>query len=176
MGSSTYYISLGSNLGDREQFLRQALGKLALAAGTSILTVSDVFETEPVDFEKQPKFLNAVAKVRSDMGALDMLRTLVETERTLGRVRGVRFGPRTIDLDLLLCDELEINLGAELIVPHPRMHERAFVLVPLAQIAPTLTHPFLCVTMRELCDRVRGKEGVKWTPIYLRDACAPTED
>ncbi len=176
MKTCTYYISLGTNLGDRELFLRQALRELAILDGTSVGAVSDVFETDPVDFADQPKFLNAVVEVRSEMGAVDMLRVLVRIERALGRVRSVRYGPRIIDLDMLLCDEAEIDLTPELIIPHPRMHERAFVLVPLSQIAPTLTHPLLGVTMRELCDRVCGKEGVKWTPICLRDACAPTEN
>ncbi|MHB1630082.1 MAG: 2-amino-4-hydroxy-6-hydroxymethyldihydropteridine diphosphokinase [Bacilli bacterium] len=176
MEERAYYISLGANLGDRELFLRQALRELAMLAVTSVHTVSDVFETEPVDFADQPKFLNAVAEVRSEMGALDMLRALVTIERTLGRVRSVRYGPRSIDLDLLLCDGMAIDFAPELIVPHPRMHERAFVLVPLAQIAPALMHPLLGLTMRELCDRICGKEGVTWTPICLRDGCGPIEN
>jgi 2-amino-4-hydroxy-6-hydroxymethyldihydropteridine diphosphokinase len=129
------YVGLGSNLGDREGAIRAA----ADAIGARRL--SPVVETDPWGYEDQPRFLNAVAELETELDPRALLDLLLEVERSLGRVRtGPRWGPRTIDLDLLLYGEKRIT-EPDLEVPHPRMHERAFVLEPLAALAPELEIP-----------------------------------
>ncbi len=127
------YIALGSNLGDRFNFLKQALEMLHAQEGIEILRISNVYETDPVGYEEQPAFLNLVAAVRSVQEPLVLLRNLLAIEQQLGRIRSQRFGPRTIDLDFLLYDNVIMD-EKELTLPHPRMMERLFVLVPLQDI------------------------------------------
>ena len=134
-------MGLGSNLGDREATLRQALDLLAREPGVELRRVSTFRETEPVGFLDQPRFLNAAAEVETELPATELLARLLDVERRLGRVRGgPRFGPRTIDLDLLLYGEETIRERG-LTVPHPRLHERRFALEPLAELDPDLELP-----------------------------------
>jgi 2-amino-4-hydroxy-6-hydroxymethyldihydropteridine diphosphokinase len=129
------YIGLGSNLGDREESLRRAAELIGARR------LSTIRETEPWGIEDQPFFLNAVAELETDLPPRRLLDRLLEVERTLGRTRdGIRFGPRTIDLDLLLYGEETID-ESRLQVPHPRLHERRFVLEPLAELEPGLVVP-----------------------------------
>ncbi len=129
------YVALGANLGDREATIRRA----AELIGASRLSV--IRETEPWGYEDQPRFLNAVAEVETDEGARGLLERLLSVERELGRTRGgPRYGPRTIDLDLLLYGDEEIDEPG-LQIPHPRMHERRFVLEPLHDLEPDLSVP-----------------------------------
>jgi 2-amino-4-hydroxy-6-hydroxymethyldihydropteridine diphosphokinase len=135
------YVGLGSNLGDREAALRDALDALAAAPGVSHVTVSGVRETEPVGYLDQPSFLNAAAALDTDLGPRELLDLLLRIERELGRTRdGPRFGPRTIDLDLLLYGSERVEEPG-LTVPHPRLHERLFVLEPLAELDSSLEVP-----------------------------------
>jgi 2-amino-4-hydroxy-6-hydroxymethyldihydropteridine diphosphokinase len=138
---STAYIGLGSNLGDREATLRRALARLNATLGVRVVAVSSFRETDPVGFTEQPKFVNAVAAVETELDPRALLETLLSIERAMGRTRdGPRFGPRTIDLDLLLFgDEVVDEPGLR--VPHPRLHERTFVLKPLAELEPGLIVP-----------------------------------
>jgi 2-amino-4-hydroxy-6-hydroxymethyldihydropteridine diphosphokinase len=138
---STAYIGLGSNLGDREATLRRALARLNATLGVRVVAVSSFRETDPVGFTEQPKFVNAVAAVETELDPRALLETLLSIERAMGRTRdGPRFGPRTIDLDLLLFgDEVVDEPGLR--VPHPRLHERTFVLEPLAELEPGLIVP-----------------------------------
>jgi 2-amino-4-hydroxy-6-hydroxymethyldihydropteridine diphosphokinase len=130
------YIGLGSNLGDRMLYLDQALKQLDDGPGTWLLLVGERRETDPVGFREQPCFLNTVALIGTVLSPRELLNRLFEIERKLGRTRdGPRFGPRTIDLDLLLYGDDAIDEDG-LTVPHPRMHQRRFVLEPLAEIAP----------------------------------------
>jgi 2-amino-4-hydroxy-6-hydroxymethyldihydropteridine diphosphokinase len=134
------YIALGANLGDRAATLRAAIERLG-ALGV-VEAVSPFFDTAPVGYTEQPRFLNAAARLRTDLPPRDLLHELLEIEASLGRVRTIRWGPRVIDLDLLLYDDMVID-EPDLVVPHPRLHERRFVLEPLAALAPDLTHPVL---------------------------------
>jgi 2-amino-4-hydroxy-6-hydroxymethyldihydropteridine diphosphokinase len=136
MGITRAFVGLGSNLGDREATIRAALSRL-----DGVLAVSALRETDPVGFEDQPRFLNGVAALETELPPRALLDRLLEVERSLGRTRdGPRFGPRTIDLDLLVYGELELAEPG-LTLPHPRLHERRFALEPLAELAPDLVVP-----------------------------------
>lgn len=144
------YLSLGSNIGDRERNLRDALDRLA-AAGVRVLRVSPIYETEPVDLAEQRWFLNLVVEAETDLFPLQLLARTQRIERALGRVRTVPKGPRTIDIDILLYANSVIH-SATLEIPHPRIAERRFVLVPLAGLAPNLRHPVTHQTVQEMLD------------------------
>ena len=136
------YVGLGANLGPREVTILRAVDLLALADGISVLEVSQLRETEPVGVADQPAFLNGVVAVDTTLDARTLLETLLEIERELGRVRTERWGPRTIDLDLLVFGD-EIIDEPGLTVPHPRLGERRFALEPLTELAPELVVPGL---------------------------------
>jgi len=127
------YIALGSNMGDRNQWLMQALDALEKRDGITITAVSAIYETDPVGYTDQDAFLNMVIQVSTSYSPHELLQQQQEIESELGRVRQVRWGPRTIDLDLLLYDNIALETE-QLILPHPRMMERAFVLVPLRDV------------------------------------------
>jgi 3-oxoacyl-[acyl-carrier protein] reductase len=157
--SVTAYVALGSNLGDRRALLDEAVGRLRLQPVIEVVRVSSYYETDPVGGPSgQGKFLNAVAEVRTTLDAPKLLRVLLAIETQLGRVRGERFGPRTIDLDLLLYGTETLHIkepGGDLTLPHPRLHERLFVLEPLVEIAPLAVHPVLQSTAKDLLERLR---------------------
>ncbi|HEY5058857.1 MAG TPA: 2-amino-4-hydroxy-6-hydroxymethyldihydropteridine diphosphokinase [Gaiellaceae bacterium] len=136
------FVGLGSNLGDREQTLLAALDELGADPAVEVVAVSTLVDTEPVGLTAQPRFLNGVAVLETTLPARELLERLLELERRFGRVReGVPpQGPRTLDLDLLLYGDAELDEPG-LRVPHPRLHERGFVLVPLAEVAPGLEVP-----------------------------------
>jgi len=134
------YVGLGSNLGDREAMIRIALDDLARIPGTKVLRASSLYDTEPVGEEEQPHFLNAVAEIDTELTARQLLWNMLLIEKRLGRVRTHRYGPRTIDLDLLTYGHLVLD-EPDLQVPHPEMVKRSFVLVPLLEIDPLATHP-----------------------------------
>lgn len=132
---STAYVSLGSNQGDRLQLLRSAVTMLRDTASIDVTRISSVYETDPVGYQDQPPFLNIVVEVETSLAPHALLKACQSIERALGRVRTIRWGPRTIDLDILLVGD--VGLDEEVLtIPHPRMTERAFVLIPLAEIAP----------------------------------------
>lgn len=148
---SRAYIALGSNLGDRPGQIKAAL-QLLESASIRVTSVSRLHQTDPVDCPPgSPSFLNAAAALDTELSPRELLHRLLDAERVLGRQRNsdARNASRTIDLDLLLYDQLVVN-EAGLIIPHPRMHQRRFVLAPLAEIAPELRHPVLNTTVGEL--------------------------
>lgn len=143
------YIAFGTNLGDRSTNLMAAQTLLA-QAGIKLRGASKVYETAPWGVTDQPYFLNQVLAVDTNLSSQDLLKLFKEIEYRLGRrAGGVRYGPRPIDLDILLYDDLILDTP-DLVIPHPRLAERAFVLVPLADLAPDLVHPVLHKTIREL--------------------------
>jgi 2-amino-4-hydroxy-6-hydroxymethyldihydropteridine diphosphokinase len=139
---SRAYVGIGSNLGNSRKTIAAALDLLAAEEGIRLVAVSSLQETEPVGYEDQPRFVNGAAALETDHPPRQLLERLLEIERRLGRVRGEapRFGPRTIDLDLLIYGD-EIMDEPGLIVPHPRLHERRFALEPLAELDPSLEIP-----------------------------------
>ena len=138
---TTAFVGLGSNLGDREGYLRAALAALAAEPGIEVDAVSAIRDTDPVGFLDQPRFLNAVARVETSLAPRDLLERLLGVERALGRTRAPeRYGPRTIDLDLLLYGR-EVLSEPGLEIPHPRLHERRFVIEPLVELEPALEVP-----------------------------------
>jgi len=144
------YIGLGANLGDRTANIKRALTLLNQSA-CSVQAMSAVYETEPWGLIEQPRFLNAACLVETNLSPLALLDTLKRIERSMGRIETVRYGPRPIDLDILLYDDLLIDTP-RLTIPHPGMLKRSTVLIPLADIAPTERHPLTgCTILEHLC-------------------------
>ncbi|MGI9068380.1 MAG: 2-amino-4-hydroxy-6-hydroxymethyldihydropteridine diphosphokinase [Pyrinomonadaceae bacterium] len=159
------YIGLGSNLGDRAGNLLMGIRGM-LEAGLAVSRLSQIYETEPVETFAQPAFLNMVAEVRTSTvsSSEEVMERLQGVERDLGRTRSVPMGPRTIDLDLLLYQDEQRNTEF-LTLPHPRLHVRRFVLVPLAELAPYLVHPSFHKTITELLQSLPDKSAVRrWIP------------
>ncbi len=152
------FLSLGSNVGDRAAILAKAIEAIAAHPDISLSIAKDVaslYETAPVGGpEGQPRFLNTATRLRTHRAPHDLLRLLLETEATLGRARNERWGPRALDLDLLLFDDAVIE-SPDLTVPHPRMHLRRFVLEPLAEIAPDIVHPVMRQTVQQLVHQAK---------------------
>lgn len=165
MSLQIIYLSLGSNVGDRADNLRRAIAALE-GAGVRVGKVSSIYETEPVDLREQPWFLNCVVKAETELPAAELLKKMRQIESLMGSKKIVAKGPRLIDLDILLYGDESIDTP-ELQVPHPRMHLRRFVLVPLAEIAPGLRHPSWNATAANLLARTPDKSLVRKLPEAL---------
>ncbi len=152
------YVGLGSNLGDRAASLAAACDRLA-AVG-EVVAVSPIYDTEAVTPEPQPRYYNQVVALQTDRGLRDLLAAFQGIEYELGRRRGARWAPRTIDLDILL-DGTAVVSEPDLIVPHPRLAERAFMLIPLADLAPDMMHPTAGRTIAELAAAAPGRDTVR---------------
>jgi 2-amino-4-hydroxy-6-hydroxymethyldihydropteridine diphosphokinase len=154
------YVGIGSNLGDREFLIRKAVEGLRDLPRTSVIQVSSLYDTEPVGEVDQPPFLNAVAWLETELDARSLLWHLLLIEKRMGRVRGKRWGPRSIDLDLLFFGERVID-EPDLKVPHPEAHRRAFVLYPLQELEPDFIHPVTGESIRKLIRKLDPGPSVK---------------
>jgi 2-amino-4-hydroxy-6-hydroxymethyldihydropteridine diphosphokinase len=154
------FVGLGSNLGDREAQIRLAIEALRRVSDTRVVRVSSVYDTEPVGGVAQPNFLNAVVQLDTQLSARQLLWNLQLIERRLGRVRSQRWGPRTIDLDLLLFGDLVLD-EPDLRIPHLELRRRAFVLVPLVELDPLLVHPETGETLLQILSRLDPRPLVK---------------
>ncbi len=155
----TVYLSLGSNLGDRQVNLERAIARMN-SSGIAVRRVSSLYQTEPVDFPAQGWFLNCVVEAETSLLPLQLLHELRRIERLLGRRRMVRLGPRGIDIDILLYENAIVR-SAELQVPHPRMTDRRFVLQPLRELAPWLRHPTFQKSVTELLAATPDRSQVR---------------
>ena len=158
------YVGLGSNLGNRAGYLLLAVRGM-LDAGLDVIRLSSIYETEPVEYEEQPPFLNMVAEVRSSTlpSPEQVMARLLRIEYALGRTRDVPLGPRTIDLDLLIFEDHRSDTEF-LTLPHPRLHTRRFVLVPLNELVPDLVHPVIGKPVSRLLNEVSDRSAVHlWT-------------
>lgn len=163
MSLHTVYLGLGSNLGDRDALLRTALRSLEPAV--DVTRISSVYDTAPMLVTDQPRFHNIAACGTTPLDPISLLRTAKRIEAALGRQPGPRYGPRPIDVDILLYDDV-VLATAELVLPHPRIAERGFVLAPLAEIAPSLEHPVLKVTVAELLRRLGATDVRPLGPLF----------
>lgn len=154
------YISIGSNMGNRVNFLKKAIGLLDGDEGINVVDISSLYETDPVGFTDQPLFLNAVLKIETLYGPEQLLEKCLEAERKLGRKRDIRWGPRTLDLDILLYNQENIETE-NLSVPHPRMLERAFVIIPLLELNPDIMLPKMETPLIDVLEKIKDKEGVR---------------
>jgi len=149
-GWHTVYIAVGSNMGDKENNIISAIDIIRNSYGCSVTKVSKLYETKPVGFVDQDDFLNGAFEIKTMLTPVELMNRLLSIEKELKRERTIKWGPRTIDLDIVFYDSL-ITWDEKIILPHPRMHERLFVLKPLCDIAPYYVHPLLNKRLAELC-------------------------
>lgn len=167
MSKAPFFVSLGANLGDRFHSLKTALIMMGQIEGTRLNAISSIYETDPVGLVEQPAFLNLVAGGETILSAEELLSAVLKVEQELGRKREIRWGPRTLDIDILIYGE-EQRDDELLQIPHPRMKERLFVLIPFVEIAPKQLVPVADTykTTTELLEKVNDKSGVrKWKDI-----------
>jgi len=154
------FVGIGSNLGEKEKNIRRAVDEIALMPFTKLMTVSSLYDSEPVGDVEQGNFVNAVALIETDLAARRLLWNLMLIEQRMGRVRTIRWGPRNIDLDIVLYGK---NIVEEdgLLIPHPEMEKRAFVLIPLLELEPDLVHPRTKEPIRKLLKKIKPHCSVK---------------
>ncbi len=153
------YIGFGSNIGDRLAHIQNAIRALSKTEGITLKKISSIYTTDPVGYEAQAQFLNGVAAIQTSLSPLSLLHTLKDIETTIGRKHRIRWGPREIDLDILIYEDLCVQTE-KLVIPHPEMHLRGFVLVPLTEIAPNLVHPVFQESIQTLRNRLEDDKSV----------------
>ncbi len=153
------YIGFGSNIGDRLAHIQNAIQTLSKTEGITLQKISSLYKTDPVGYEAQAQFLNGVAAIHTTLSPLSLLHTLKDIETAIGRKHRIRWGPREIDLDILIYGDLCLQTE-KLVVPHPEMHLRGFVLVPLVEIAPDLVHPVFQETIQTILNRLENSKSV----------------
>ena len=158
--SNQAYISLGSNIGDRFEILKAAIEELNAYANINVISISSIYETDPVGYVNQDQFLNMVMELKTTLDPYELLSLCLEIEKNLGRKRDIRWGPRTLDLDILLYNQENIK-SEKITVPHPRMQERAFVLIPLLEIAPNIKLPTMKIPLHAILEDISDREGVR---------------
>ncbi len=151
------FLGIGSNLGNRIHYCKNAIDEICSFA--KVLQASSLYETEPVGKEDQPAFINCVVEIETDLSSQDLLKQLNTVELKLGRVRDEKWGPRTIDLDIIFYDKEVIN-NENLVIPHPRAHQRRFVLEPLCEIAPKFIHPKFNISALDLLNKINDDKSV----------------
>ena len=154
------FIGIGSNMGDKARRCEEAISEILKVDNHTLLAKSSFYKTQPVGYTAQDWFVNGVIKIETDLEALDLLRALKTIEGRMGRLETFRWGPRAIDLDLLLFDGTCLETP-EVTIPHPRLQERQFVLVPLAEIDPDLLHPVFKKSVRRLLEDMKEDQGVE---------------
>ena len=154
------YIGIGSNVGDKLHHCERAISEILKIDRHKLLAKSSLFKTQPIGYTSQDWFVNGVIKIETDLEAPELLRTLKTIESQLGRIETFRWGPRTIDLDILFFDDVEIHTE-DLQIPHPLIQNRQFVLIPMAEIDRNLIHPVFKKTIRELLDNFKEDQGVE---------------
>lgn len=159
-------IGFGGNEGDSEAFCRSAMAALSELEGLRVLAVSSLYRTEPIGYREQPWFVNGVILGETVLSPEDLLAGLLEVEKSFGRVRTVRWGPRPLDLDIIFFGDRVIE-SHQLVIPHPRAHERRFVLEPAAEVCPEFVHPVLGLSVQELLSRpeVQSQDVRLWKPL-----------
>ncbi len=154
------YIGIGSNLGDKLDYCERAISEILKTDRQTLLAKSSFYKTQPIGYRSQDWFVNGVIKIETDLGAHELLRTLKAIESQLGRAEAFRWGPRTIDLDILFFDDVEIRTE-KLQIPHPLIQDRQFVLIPLAEIDRNFIHPVLKKTIQEILNNLKEDQGVE---------------
>ena len=158
----TAYLGLGSNLGDRRASLREAIDRLEDPGVLTVVSTSSIYETAPWGYTGQSDFLNCVLEIETRLPPSGLLERVKRVEKEVGRTPSWRFGPRLIDVDILLYGDQCLKLiDPDLVIPHPRMDQRAFVLIPLAEIAGEVVHPALHRTISDLASAVDERDGVR---------------
>lgn len=157
---STAYISIGSNMGNRYNYLKGAVEQLTSHSRIEVTAISSIYETDPIGYTDQEPFLNMVIKVNTPLSPHELLLEIQKVENDLGRKREIKWGPRTLDLDILLFNNENIETE-KLIIPHPRMHERSFVLVPLMEIDQHIVLPTTKMSISLIIEGLQDREGVR---------------
>ena len=153
------YIGFGSNIGDRLVHIQNAIYVLSKTEGITLQKISSIYKTDPVGYEAQAQFLNGVAAIQTSLSPLSLLHTLKDIETEIGRQHRIRWGPREIDLDILIYGDMCFQ-AEKLVIPHPEMHRRRFVLAPLVEIAPDAVHPVFQETVQTLLERLKDDTSV----------------